>query len=254
MKKGDISLIVGACIGLGCVLFGFILEKGNPLSLIGVSAFIIVFGGMSGALTIAFSLKDVLSFPKYAAEVMKAAEMPSREMADKITELAEKARKEGLLNLEEIVEELDDLFLRKGLKLVIDGVESETIEEMLENEIVLYEMKKKHMVSFFEAAGGFCPTMGIVGTVTGLILVMSNLGGDSSELGKSIATAFVATLYGIGMANIVLLPMASNLKNKLKYAVLSRKMILTGIIAIQHGESPTIVKQKLDGYIMEDVK
>jgi chemotaxis protein MotA len=177
--------------------------------------------------------------------------MPSAEMADKITELAEKARKEGLLNLEEIVEELEDPFLKKGLKLVIDGVESDTIEEMLENDISLFEMKQKHKVAFFEAAGGYSPTMGIIGTVTGLVLVLGNLGGDASELGHSIAAAFIATLYGIGFANLIWLPTGVKMKNKLKFEIQARKMVVTGILSIQHGESPTIVKQKLEGYLME---
>jgi chemotaxis protein MotA len=250
MKK-DLSLVIGMGVGFGGILMGFIMEKGNPASLIGLSALVIIIGGTFGALMISFSVKDVTSVGKYFSQALVAAQMPSAEMADKITELAEKARKEGLLNLEEIVEELEDPFLKKGLKLVIDGVESDTIEEMLENDISLFEMKQKHVVAFFEAAGGYSPTMGIIGTVTGLVLVLGNLGGDASELGHSIAAAFIATLYGIGFANLIWLPVGVKLKNKLKYEIQARKMVVTGILSIQHGESPTIVKQKLEGYLLE---
>jgi chemotaxis protein MotA len=250
-RSSDMSIFIGMAIGFGGIIAGFMLDKGSPASLVGIPALIIIVAGTMGALVTSFSLKDVLSIGKHFSEAMTAPAMPSQAMADKITELAEKARKEGLLNLEEIVEELEEPFLKKGLKLVIDGVESDTIENMLENDISLSEMKTKHKMLFFESAGGYSPTMGIIGTVCGLVLVLGSLGGDTAELGKAIATAFIATLYGISFANLIWLPLAAKLKNKVKYESLAKKMLLTGILSIQHGESPTIVRQKLEGYLME---
>lgn len=254
MKAGkglDLSTGLGFIVGLGGILVGYILEGGNPLSLIGLSAFIIVFAGTIGATLVSFSLKDVLGIPKFIGDSFAPANGPEPELADQIVELAEKARKEGLLSLDDMVEDIEDPLFRKGIRLVVDGVDPEEIEHLLETDIAIFEHRRKEEAELFAQMGGFLPTMGIIGTVTGLVLVLGNLGGDMEHLGHSIAVAFVATLYGIAFANLFALPIANKLKGKLKKEKLRMEMIMTGVFAIHKGESPVLVEEKMNAYLEE---
>ena len=156
--------------------------------------------------------------------------------------IAEKARREGVLSLEadiqgELSDKKYDPMLRKGLRLTVDGSEPELIKHMLENEISFYEERQKKNAAVFEAAGGFAPTMGIIGTVMGLINVLGNLA-NPDELGPAVAMAFVATLWGIGSANLFWLPVGSKIKLKMKLEVVQREMIVEGVMSIQAGENP----------------
>ena len=141
---------------------------------------------------------------------------PSPQLAQQLLEFAEKARRDGILSLEDTVEDLEDDMLRKGLRLVVDGTESEILVEVLESDLSIMEQRKMEEAVLFETAGGFSPTMGIIGTVMGLVLVLGHLGGDTNELGRSVATAFIATLYGIGFANLLWLPVGNKLKVQVK--------------------------------------
>ncbi len=245
----DISVLMGLGIGYGGLLIGFIIEQGNVASLFGLSALIIILGGTMGALVVSYNIRDVLRIFSLVREAMTASSGPSQEMLELLCEYAEKARRDGILSLEEIVEEADNDFLKKGMQLVVDGTESETISTILENDIYLYEQKKKDEASIFEAAGGFSPTMGIIGTVMGLVLVLANLNEPPKELGHAIATAFIATLYGISFANLIWLPISNKLKYKLKREKLEMEMILAGVLAIQLGENPGLVRKRLENFI-----
>jgi chemotaxis protein MotA len=249
-KKGsNPALLIGLAMGIGGLLVGFIMERGNPLSLFGLSALIIIVAGTLGALTISAGFGAVLALPKLALGTMKGAAGPSVEFVEQFVEYAERARKDGLLSLEEIVDQLDEPIMKKGLQLVVDGTESEVIGEMLENDIYLHELRVKENAAVFETAGGFSPTIGIIGTVMGLVLVLSHLGGDAAALGESIATAFIATLYGVGLANLVLLPIGNNIKAKGRVEKLQMELIVAGVLAIQRGESPGLVRSKLKSYL-----
>ncbi|HEY1404982.1 MAG TPA: MotA/TolQ/ExbB proton channel family protein, partial [Spirochaetota bacterium] len=173
----DTSIVMGMGIGFGGLLVGFIMEGGRPTALIGVSALLIILTGTFGAVIISFGMKQFLSIPRLFKDAMKAALGPSKELVQLLYNFAEKARREGLLSLEDDIDKLGDEFLKKGIRLVVDGVDPEIVRNTLENDIVLYEHRKKEEAEILAQAGGFSPTMGIVGTVMGLVLVLSNLGG-----------------------------------------------------------------------------
>jgi chemotaxis protein MotA len=158
------------------------------------------------------------------------------------------SRREGLLALDPIVNELKDEFTRKGLQLVVDGAEPDRLREVMEVEISTYEQEMKLSARIWEAAGGYSPTIGILGAVMGLIQVMENLS-DPSKLGAGIAVAFVATIYGVGLANLVYLPMANKLKAHINRLIVQREMIVDGLVGIANGDNPRIIESRLRGYI-----
>ena len=256
MKAGkgmDISIIVGLVSGIGGVLTGYVIEGGNPAALLGLSAFIIIIAGTAGSLITSFSIKEFTAIPKILGNAMTPANGPSAELAGQIVDLSDKARKEGLLSLDDMVEDIEDPLFRKGIRMVVDGVDPDEIEKLLETDISIYEYEQKEQAELFAAMGGYMPTMGIIGTVTGLVLVLGNLGGaDMSHLGHSISAAFIATLYGISFANIFALPVSVKLKGKIKKEKLRMEMILTGVFAIHKGESPMLVKEKMLSYLAEE--
>lgn len=248
-RKGDPSLAIGISGGVVALLLGFIIERGNPLALVGISAFVIIAGGLTGTLITSFSLKETIGMLKCFGEAMQSPRHPDRALYDTLLAMSDKSRKEGLLSLEGDIEDMEDPFLKKGLRLVVDGTDSSTIVTILETEIEIYENKQKKKIALFEAAGGFAPTMGIIGTVMGLVIVLSHLGGDASELGHSIAAAFIATLYGIGFANIVFLPTANKLKNNMKEEVEYMLMMQTVVLSLQNGDSTAMFEAKVGAYV-----
>jgi chemotaxis protein MotA len=250
-KGSDTSTAIGLIMGFGGLLVGFLLEGGNPIGLVGVSALLIIVTGTLGACTISYSLKEVLGIPRLVRQSMRRVPGPSPQLAQQLLEFAEKARRDGILSLEDTVEDLEDETLRKGLRLVVDGTESEILVEVLESDLAIVEQRKLEEAALFETAGGFSPTMGIIGTVMGLVLVLGRLGADMNELGRSIATAFIATLYGIGLANLVWLPLGNKLKLQIKKFRLEKQLIIVGVRSIQQGESPALVKEKIEGFLEE---
>ncbi len=253
-KGSDTSVLIGIVVGFGGLILGFILEGGRVLSLVGVSAFIIIIAGTLGACITSFSLREVLAMPRLFTQAMRSKGGPSPRLVQTLLEFAEKARRDGILSLEDTLEELEDEMLKKGLRLVVDGTESETLLEVMENDLAVFEQRKRDEAGLFEAAGGFSPTMGIIGTVVGLVLVLGNLGGDPKELGHSIATAFIATLYGISFANLIWLPISNKLKGQMKGDRLEKELIIMGVRSIQQGESPALVREKIEGYLEEKDK
>lgn len=240
----DLTTIVGLVLGFASLIAAFVMEGGSPAALIGVSAAVIVFGGTFGAVIVSFSgsqLKSVSSLLKIA--FTQKPEDPL-DVIDNLVGLATTARREGILSLEEKIEGYADPFFKNGVRLVVDGVDPELVRSIMETELTFVESRHEAGASIFEAAGGFAPTMGIIGTVMGLIHVLGNLS-DVNKLGPLIATAFIATLYGVGSANLLWLPLASKLKQRSKKELLTKELILEGILSIQAGENPTILGQKL---------
>ncbi len=253
-KGSDTSTVIGLLIGVGGLVVGFLLDGGSIFALIGIPALIMIVSGTIGALTISSSLRDVLRIPRLITRSMQRVSGPSPQLAQQLLEFAEKARRDGILSLEDTVEDLEDETLRKGLRLVVDGTESEILVEVLEGDLAIVEQRMMEDATLFETAGGFSPTMGIIGTVMGLVLVLGRLGADMNELGRSIATAFIATLYGIGLANLVWLPLGNKLKLQIKKFRLEKQLIIVGVRSIQQGESPALVREKIEGFLEEQEK
>jgi chemotaxis protein MotA len=239
--------VIGILVALAALLLGTLIEGGSPAAYANPSAILIIFGGTFGATIASFSMAQFKTFPKLFALAIKTRKGHAAEMRDRLVAFAERARREGLLALESDVDQVEDPFLRKGLQMVIDGLEPEVVEEILELDTEAMQRRHASGVAMFTAMGGYAPTMGVIGTVMGLVNVLGNLD-DPGELGGSIAVAFIATLIGVGSANIVWLPVANALKVNSGQEVAERRMAITGILAIQAGDNPRIVAQKLDAF------
>ncbi|MFT3950462.1 MAG: MotA/TolQ/ExbB proton channel family protein [Oscillospiraceae bacterium] len=250
----DFSLVIGIVIGMAMILGGFTLEHGVIASLIQLSPAMIVIGGTIGAVFASFSTADIVkAFKALKGSFSKSARGNPQMVIAKLCEISDKCRKEGILSLEASLDDPDlkkddYLFLKEGLILVLDGKSEEELANTLESDIKAFVVHKQLEIAVFEGAGGFSPTMGVLGTVMSLVNVLAHMGNDPTALAESIASAFIATLYGVGLANIVWLPIASKLKSNLKRLKLQREMILDGICMIARGEPSRNVENKLSLY------
>ena len=249
----DILSVLGILVGIGAILGGNLLEGGHLNSLVNGPAFIIVFGGTLGATFLQFRPAVFIRAIRISVWIFRPKKLLLKAQIKKIVYWSSMARKEGLLGLESIIEKEKDLFAKKGLQLLVDGNEPEVIRDCLEVELNTKEHLDLQAARVFEAMGGYSPTIGIIGAVMGLIHVMQNLS-DPSMLGGGIATAFVATIYGVGLANLLFLPVA----NKLKYSIHCHSqrmdMVSEGITAIAEGENPRNIELKLSGFLQQPSK
>lgn len=244
----DLLSIIGVIIGFAALLGGNLLEGGSWNSLANGPAAIIVIGGTFGAAilqTPMSGLRRALSLFKW---IFKPPRQQFKQGIARVVSWAKSARKEGLLGLENIAEQEHDKFSRKGLQLLVDGSEPDVIRHVLETDLIVAEQRDHDAVQFYESMGGYAPTIGIIGAVMGLIHVMQHLG-EPSELGPGIAVAFVATIYGVAFANLLLLPIANKLKACIKEQSQYRELMIEGIIAIADGENPRAIEMKLSGYL-----
>ena len=244
----DMLTIFGLLLAFGAILGGNIMEGGHTDSLMQFTAFFIVAGGTVGALMIQVQMSVFMQAMKMVGWMFIPPKLAPGEAIEKIVNWSNIARKEGLLGLEAISEAESDQFARKGLQLLVDGSEPDAIRGILEVEVDTKEHKDTQAAKVWEGMGGYCPTVGIIGAVMGLIHVMNNLA-DPSALGGGIAVAFVATIYGVGLANLLFLPMASKLKELIHHQSKFKEMIIEGVIAIAEGENPRNIETKLQGYI-----
>ena len=250
MRGGvDLISIAGLLLGLAAIVGGQILEGGNVASLIQVTAFFIVIGGTMGAVMLQSSLPVFLNGMRLLKWVIVPPHAHPAELIEELLGWSQIARKGGLLALEPLIDALSDPFKRKGLQMLVDGAEPDKIREALEVEINTYEEHQRQAAKVWESAGGYAPTIGILGAVMGLIHVMENLS-DPSKLGGGIAVAFVATIYGVGSANLLFLPIANKLKALIAHQVTMREMLIEGLGSIANGENPRIIETKLQGYIL----
>ena len=245
MKASSLIGVIIACLGIAV---GATLEGSNVMAVLNIPAILIVLGGTLGATIAGTSFDTVKSIPNL---YKKAFLSEAPDLVGRVKELvgyAEKARRDGLLALDEQLATVEDAYTRKGLQLVVDGTDPDLVAEVLETENA--NMKKRHAagVQPFDKAGGFAPTLGIIGTVFGLVHVLENL--DKPEtLGPSISAAFIATLLGVASSNVVYLPVANRLKQLSAEEVQFRSMILEGILSIQAGDNPRVVEEKLMAYV-----
>jgi len=244
----NIFSIIFVIISFGSMIGAFILEGGSPGMLAAGSAAIIVFGGTIGSVGLSFSSKKLKNIPAMFKLIFTAKEKDLVEIVNYFKQLSFKTRKEGLLSIEgEITDDLDP-FIKKGLQLVVDGVDPQLVKSILEFELESTYDRHKEGAAIFDAAGGFAPTMGIIGTVMGLVQVLSNLS-DPAVLGEKIAVAFIATLYGVGSANLLWLPMAARLKDLNNEEIKEKQLVIEAVLLMQEGANPTILGEKLKGFL-----
>lgn len=240
--------LAGLVIGLVAIIGGQIFEGGNVGSLVQPTALLIVLGGTLGAVL----LQSPFHIFKRGFQMAKWVWVPpvieQKRLVDQILTWSQLSRREGLLALENYIPGLKDEFVKKGLQLLVDGADPERIRELLEVEINTFEDEWRQSAKIWEAAGGYSPTIGILGAVMGLIHVMENLS-DPTRLGAGIAVAFVATIYGVGLANLVYLPIAGKLKYYIARMVASREMLIDGLVGIALGDNPRIIEGRLRGYL-----
>lgn len=239
---------IGIVLAVVMIVGAGIMEGVNPAALFNIPAMMIVVGGTAGAIFAGVGMRRFLLIPKL---YMKAFTSEAPDLAARITGLvafAERARKDGLLALEEEIEQIDDPFVRKGMQLVVDGTDPDLLREILENEIYAMQARHKEGYSVFEKAGGLAPTIGVLGTVVSLVHVLGNLSAPET-LGPLIAGAFLATLYGVGSANVVYFPVCYTLQMLSQQEVAERNLVVEGIMSIQAGDNPRVVQEKLLSFI-----
>lgn len=250
-RNWDILSLIGLPLSVAMIVGGHLAEGGKISSLLQGAAALIVFGGTLGAVLLSHPLRDVRDAWRSLRHVFVDDLPPASQVLEVIGRLAIKARKDGILSLEDELDSIPDPFMRRGLRLAVDGTNPTTLRTMLEAENDGREEYEEGSARVYEAAGGYAPTVGILGAVLGLIHVMDNLS-DPSKLGAGIAVAFVATVYGVGSANLILLPIASKLRGRALRRARRRDVILEGILAIQEGQNPRVIDQKLRGLLAAD--
>lgn len=241
--------VAGLALGIAAIVVGQVLEGGHVGSLVQPTAFLIVMGGTLGAVMLQSPLPTFVSGMRMGSWVFFPPPVDPQKLVTDVSRWSQTARKEGLLALEAQLNLLSDPFTKKGLQLLVDGAEPERLREVLEVEISVYEADLKLSARIWESAGGYSPTIGILGAVMGLIHVMENLS-DPAKLGGGIAVAFVATIYGVGAANLVFLPVAKKLMANIARLVIHREMLVDGLVGIANGDNPRIVESRLRGYLV----
>ncbi len=244
----NLATVIGVIVGFVAVFGGNIMEGGQITALINIPAAMIVFGGTVGVGFIAFSMGQMVSMPKVIMKAFFGKAPTPHALVAQFVSMAETARREGLLALESASQQTDDAFTKKGLLLMIDGTDPELLREILEIDIEAVERRHEENYKVLEALGGFAPTLGIIGTVLGLISVLGNLA-NPEDLGHSIAGAFIATFYGVFSANLWWLPLAAKLKAISKDEKFVTQMAMEAILSIQSGDNPRVVQEKLDSFV-----
>jgi len=245
--RPDFSTLGGIALALAGIIGGLILEKGSIQDLTQGTAAMIVFGGTFGAVLVTTPLSMMIRAFRGLGQVMLESSSDTVETIERLIQFATKARRQGIVSLEADAAEIDDPFLRKSLSLAVDGTDLQELRKMMEIDIALAEHNAEGEAKVWESAGGYAPTIGIIGAVMGLIQVMKHLE-DIKEVGHGIAVAFVATVYGVGAANILFLPAAGKLRIRMHQASLHKDMILEGVTGIVEGMNPTLIRMKLDAY------
>lgn len=240
--------LAGLVIGIVAILGGQILEGGHVSSLVQPTALMIVLGGTLGAVLLQSPFHVFRRGVVMARWVWVPPVIPQKQQVEMVLQWSQVARREGLLALENYVTQVKDDFTRKGLQLLVDGADPERIRELLEVDINTFEDEWKQSAKIWDSAGGYSPTIGILGAVMGLIHVMENLS-DPTKLGSGIAVAFVATIYGVGLANLIYLPIAGKLKYYIARMVASKEMLIDGLVGIAVGDNPRIIESRLRGYL-----
>lgn len=245
----DKTSIAGLALGIAAILGGQVLEGGHVSSLFQPTALFIVIGGTLGAVMLQSPFNVFMEGMRMLRWTFVPPVLDPQRLIAQISNWGHTSRKEGLLALEAQIDSLRDPFVRKGLQMLVDGIEPNHLREVLEVDIASYEAQLKLSARIWESAGGYAPTIGILGAVMGLIHVMENLS-DPSKLGAGIAVAFVATIYGVGSANMIFLPIAKKLMAHIARLVALREMLVDGLVGIANGDNPRVIELRLQSYIV----
>jgi len=246
----DKSTFGGLILAVGGILAGLLIEGGKLGQVLQPTAAMIVLGGTIGAVMVQFPLNVVMAAAKNLMRVFFAKSMDPGDLIKELVGYANKARKDGIVSLDAELANIQDPFMKKSLMLAVDGTEPQELRKMMELELDNKEEAEERVPQVFESAGGFAPTVGIIGAVLGLIQVMQHLE-NIDEVGKGIAVAFVATIYGVGCANLFFLPAAGKLKIRIREEHILREMTLEGVISILEGMNTRMLETKLRGYLEE---
>ena len=244
----DKATLGGLVLAIGGILLGLWLEGGNIGQVLQPTAAMIVFGGTLGAVLIQYPLPMALNAFRRLAQVFVEPEQNAQTMIEILVRYANQARREGIISLDKELANIREPFLRRALMLAVDGTEPQELRKIMELELDNKEEQEEKIPQLFESAGGFAPTIGIIGAVLGLIQVMQHLD-KIDEVGKGIAVAFVATLYGVGAANLILLPASGKLKIRIRDEQIIREMTIEGVVSILEGMNPHILEAKLLGFL-----
>ena len=246
----DKSSVSGVALAVGGITLGLLLEGGHVSQIVQPTAAIIVFGGTIGAVMLQFPLSVLMAALRQLSTVFRDRAINSLSMVRQLVGYAHQARRAGIISLDDELDSITDPFLRRSLMLAIDGSEPEELRKMMESELGSRAEEEEMTARVFESAGGFSPTIGIIGAVLGLIQVMQHLS-NMEEVGKGIAVAFVATIYGVASANLLFLPSAGKLRIRHRQQQVLREMTLEGVISILEGMNPHVLEIKLLGYLEE---
>jgi len=248
----DLSTIIGLLVGWGSLVVALLLESGgrfeSALMFLQLSAFFIVFGGTLGATMMSYPMPVMANILNIMKQAFIQRSMNPNSVIQILVGFATKARREGLLGLEDEIAKVDDMFLKKGIQLVVDGTDIELVRSILETDLSFLETRHKLGEGIFTTLGGFSPTLGIVGTVMGLVNALGELS-SATKVAQSIAVAFIATFYGISFANLIFIPLGNKLKAKTAEEVLIREVMIEGILSISAGDNPRIVEEKLKAFL-----
>jgi chemotaxis protein MotA len=247
----DLATILGLVIAAVGILVGQAIEGGSVLQILQPTAAMIVFGGTLGATMIGFPLSVIKQAAADLMHVFKEENIEPTGVIDEVIRFANKARREGIIALEKDADSVTDEFFKKAIMMAVDGSEPKELRQTMEVELGQMEERGEHSAKVYEAAGGFAPTIGIIGAVLGLIQVMQHLD-NIEEVGKGIAVAFVATIYGVAAANIILLPAAGKLKFKHRKRMIIKEMMLEGTLGILEGQNPRLIEGKLTSFLEEE--
>lgn len=247
----DKSSIGGIAIAVGGITLGLVLEGGRVSQILQPTAAIIVFGGTIGAVMLQFPLQVIVQAGKQLSNVFRERPTTAQKTVQQLVGYAHQARRSGIVSLDDELEKITDPFLKRSLMLAVDGTEPDELRKMMESELQARAEEEELIARVFESAGGFSPTIGIIGAVLGLIQVMQHLQ-NMDEVGRGIAVAFVATIYGVGAANLIFLPCSGKLKIRFRHQQVVREMTLEGVISILEGMNPKVLEGKMLGFLEED--
>ena len=244
----DLATVIGLSLGWGAVIASLLMEGGSLRSLVSASAAVLVLGGTVGATLVSFSMANLTNLPAVVRQAFFSKPLDSLEVIRLVVTLSKKARQAGILALESEIATVENPFMRRAVQMVVDGTQPEMVREALETEVAA--MAARHAVGeeFFGMMGGFAPTLGIIGTVIGLVHMLENLS-KPGAMGPAIAAAFTATLYGISLANLLFLPLSGKLKARSREEIAVYELAIEGILTLQTGENPRVVATKMQAFL-----